>query len=262
MLVFNVFPKVNIFLKIIGTNEAKYHLLDSRFCLARGELKDTIAIKNSDFFSLKGDFDCPLHKNTIYLAVMEFQKFLESKNISTQPLKQIAIEVEKKIPCGAGLGGGSADAGSVLFYLNQRFFDLSNEELCLIAKKVGADVPFFVMQYASANVYEIGDRVEKFEEEKLEFEILTPNIHCDTKQVYCQYDKVKAKKTLLAYSYQKFAKMPSRDILKIYDRKQLNDLLVPALEFYPALKDFEQGLSDEWFFSGSGSSFFRLRKSN
>lgn len=260
MLVFDVFPKVNIFLKIIGINEAKYHLLDSRFCLARGELKDIIAIKTSDFFSLKGDFDCPLHQNTIYLAVMELQKFLESKNLSAQPLKQIAIEVEKKIPCGAGLGGGSADAGNVLFYLNQKFFNLSNEDLCFIAKRVGADVPFFVMQCASANVYEIGDKVEKFEEKNLEFEILTPNIHCNTKQVYHQYDKTKAKKTLLSYSYQKFAKMPSCDILKIYDRKQLNDLLIPALELYPALRDFEESLGDEWFFSGSGSSFFRLRK--
>lgn len=259
MLTFDVFPKINIFLKIVGLDAKGYHLLDSRFYLARGQLRDTISIRPSSFFSLKGDFDCQLHKNTIYLALVEMKKFLESKGIKTTPLNNIAIEVEKNIPTGGGLGGGSADAGGVLFHLNQRFFNLTSQELCEIGKRVGADIPFFITQYESANIYGIGEQIEFFDEEVLEFEIFTPKIFCDTKRVYSQYDK-KSIKTLLSYEYQKFSKIPSRDILKIYDRKQLNDLLLPALSIYPELKDLEKDLGDDWFFSGSGSSFFRLRK--
>ncbi|WP_104697696.1 MULTISPECIES: 4-(cytidine 5'-diphospho)-2-C-methyl-D-erythritol kinase [unclassified Helicobacter] len=259
MLIFDVFPKINIFLKIIGVDERGYHLLDSRFHLVRGGLKDTIFIKPSSFFSLKGDFGCQLHQNTIYLAVVEMKKFLESKGRKATILDNIAIEVEKNIPRGGGLGGGSADAGGVLFHLNQKFFNLTSQELCEIGKKVGADVPFFVTQYMSANVYGIGEQVEYFEEEILDFEIFVPEISCNTKMVYSEYDR-KPIKTLLSYEYQKFSKMPSKDILKIYDRKQLNDLLYPALNIYPELKNFERDLGDEWFFSGSGSSFFRLRK--
>lgn len=79
MLVFDVFPKLNIFLKIVGTNAKGYHLLDSRFVLAKGALKDSIAIKPSSFFFIKGDFDCALEKNSIYRAFMALKKFLEHK---------------------------------------------------------------------------------------------------------------------------------------------------------------------------------------
>ncbi len=259
MHILDVFPKLNIFLKIIGIDSRGYHLLDSRFCLARGGLKDCIMIKPSNFFFIKGNFDCALEDNTIYRAIMALKKFLELRGISSAPLHSIAIEVEKHIPTGAGLGGGSANAGAVLYYLNEEFFHLPLQDLYFIGRDIGADVPFFISQYVSANVYGIGDVLEEFKEEALEFEILTPKIHCETKKVYMQFDHKKQKKTLLSYSYQKFATKNSLDILKLYDRRQLNDLLSPAMQIYPQLRNFEKNLGDEWFFSGSGSSFFRLR---
>lgn len=281
MLVFDAYPKVNVFLKIIGIDARGYHLLDSRFCLARGALKDTICIKAANTFSLKGNFTCSMEDNTIYKALCSLKQYLESNGRAheAKQLENLSIEVEKNIPTGAGLGGGSSDAGALLWHLNREFFSLSVPELYEVGARVGADVCFFLSRQESANVYGVGEVIEAFEEEALEFEIYTPPIACDTKKVYEEYDRgvreaQKQKSVGLCvlnlthgaslmdgdYHYKQFAAESSKEILARGEREELNDLYVPALRAYPALKDHVLTLGKEWFFSGSGSSFFRLKE--
>ena len=281
MLVFDAYPKVNVFLKIIGIDARGYHLLDSRFCLARGALKDTICIKTANTFSLKGNFTCSMEDNTIYKALHSLKQYLESSGRAheVKKLENLSIEVEKNIPTGAGLGGGSSDAGALLWHLNEEFFSLSMSELYEVGARVGADVCFFLSRQESANVYGVGEVIEAFEEEALEFEIYTPPIACDTKKVYEEYDRgvreaQKQKSVGLCgadlihggslmdrdYHYKQFAMESSAKILARGEREELNDLYAPALRAYPALKDHALILGKEWFFSGSGSSFFRLKE--
>ena len=293
MLVFDAYPKVNVFLKIIGIDARGYHLLDSRFCLARGALKDTICIKAANTFSLKGNFTCSMEDNTIYKALRSLKQYLESNGRAheAKQLENLSIEVEKNIPTGAGLGGGSSDAGALLWHLNREFFSLSMPELYEVGARVGADVCFFLSRQESANVYGVGEVIEAFEEEALEFEIYTPPIACDTKKVYEEYDRgvreaQKQKSVGLCalnlthgaglmgadslthggslmdrdYHYKQFAAESSKEILARGEREGLNDLYTPALRAYPTLKDHALTLGKEWFFSGSGSSFFRLKE--
>ena len=276
MLVFDAYPKVNVFLKIIGIDARGYHLLDSRFCLARGALKDTICIKAANTFSLKGNFTCSMEENTIYKALHSLKQYLESSGRAheAKKLENLSIEVEKNIPTGAGLGGGSSDAGALLWHLNEEFFSLSMPELYEVGARVGADVCFFLSRQESANVYGVGEVIEAFEEEALEFEIYTPPIACDTKKVYEEYDRgVRSGVGLRGadlmhggslthgdYHYKQFAMESSAKILARGKREELNDLYAPALRAYPALKDYALTLGKEWFFSGSGSSFFRLKE--
>ena len=276
MLVFDAYPKVNVFLKIIGIDARGYHLLDSRFCLARGGLKDTICIKTADTLSLKGNFTCSMEENTIYKALRSLKQYLESSGRAheVKKLENLSIEVEKNIPTGAGLGGGSSDAGALLWHLNEEFFSLSMPELYEVGARVGADVCFFLSRQESANVYGVGEVIEAFEEEALEFEIYTPPIACDTKKVYEEYDRgVRSNVGLRGadlmhggslmdrdYHYKQFAMESSAKILARGEREELNDLYAPALRAYPALKDHALILGKEWFFSGSGSSFFRLKE--
>ncbi|MBH0228042.1 4-(cytidine 5'-diphospho)-2-C-methyl-D-erythritol kinase [Helicobacter pylori] len=258
--VFEVYPKVNIFLKILH-KEGAYHKLISRMCLVKDKLKDIISVKNALSFSLKGDFDCPLEENSLFKALQVLKNFLAQKNSSHSVIKSLdtlAIEVEKNIPTQAGLGGGSADAGGLLYHLNQ-IFDcrLSLKELYSMGSLVGADTNFFISQYKSANATSYGEVIENFEEEPLEnrLEIYAPNhVFCNTKAIYQAY------KPETCFSQAKeWLKKPSLECLKTYDRSELNDLLKPALCANPALKDIESQLSKEWFFSGSGSAFFRLK---
>lgn len=260
-MIFEAFPKINVFLKITGIDTRGYHFIDSRFCIAKGALKDVIEIKESDGFSLKGNFDCSREDNLIFKALQSLKKYLVAHNQECKILDFLCVEVQKNIPTGAGLGGGSADAAAVLVHLNQKYFGLDNLALRQIAQEVGLDSVFFVSGYDSANVHGLGEKVESFQENPLEVEILTPKIFCNTKQVYQQYDKSGNKQTGF-YQNGQFTNMGSLEILKSRDRFDLNDLLSPALMLYPELREFESSLDKEWFFSGSGSSFFRLRKEN
>ncbi len=260
MHAFEVYPKVNIFLKILH-KEGAYHKLISRMCLVKDKLKDIISVKSALSFSLKGDFDCPLEENSLFKALQILKNFLKSKNFSNSTIKSLdtlAIEVEKNIPTQAGLGGGSADAGGLLYHLNQIFdWRLSLEELYSMGSLVGADTNFFISQYKSANATSYGEVIENFEEEPLEnrLEIYVPNhVFCSTKAIYQAY------KSETCFSQAKeWLKKPSLECLKTCDRIGLNDLLKPALLTNQALRDIESELGKEWFFSGSGSAFFRLK---
>ncbi|PAF48023.1 4-(cytidine 5'-diphospho)-2-C-methyl-D-erythritol kinase [Helicobacter sp. 12S02634-8] len=259
-MIFEVFPKLNIFLKIVGFR-GSYHKIFSRFVLAQGEVKDYIAIKSGSGFSLKGDFGCEQAQNLIYRAILALKGFLDARGKDTHLLDTLHIEVQKGIPKGAGLGGGSADAGVCLQKINEMFaLGLSADALRLIGSKVGADVAFFTSGFESANVFGIGEILEKFDEKSAAFEIFVPDIFCDTRVVYAQYDMMFGKKPLPSADFLQQKNKPSIEFLSAYQREELNDLFCAALMAYPALKEIHQDLGSEWFFSGSGSSFFRLKE--
>lgn len=255
MLTFKVFPKINIFLQIIGS-DGKYHRILSRFVLVKNSVYDMVRIKRSDFFFLQGDFDCQIKDNLIYKMIMKLKKYLEIKNQDFRMLDNIAIDVEKHIPIGSGLGGGSANAGVILAKINDFFhLDLKYSELNCIASEVGADVAFFASGYESANVSGFGEILQNNDEKVPQIEIFTPDISCNTSAVYASYDAISMPRTN-SNSLQKYN---STDILKMGTRNELNDLLTPALRAYPKLASIEKDLGEEWFFSGSGASFFRLK---
>jgi len=246
------YAKVNVFLKILGTR-GNYHELSSRFVQVNS-LYDTLTFshkeKENAHFALEGDFGCPLEKNTIYKAYLLLKK--EVPKIENF-FKTHKLTVDKKIPEFAGLGGGSSDAATFLRLTNQTLsLGLSPEALASIGAKIGADVPFFVYNYTTANVSGIGEIVKPFEEEALNIQTFTPKIACDTAKVYTAFREgflkdinIKKAKTL--------EDIPSQTLLQNEDAIFLNDLFAPALSLYPKLRDYH----DNNFFSGSGSTFFR-----
>ncbi|BCZ18880.1 4-diphosphocytidyl-2-C-methyl-D-erythritol kinase IspE [Helicobacter sp. NHP19-012] len=246
-----VYPKVNVFLKVVG-KEGQYHLLHSRLCVVQN-LHDVLCVKSASKFSLKGDFGCALEQNTLYKA---WQLLKERVNPTLRPrLEQIHIEVEKHIPLGGGLGGSSANAGVFLREVNQHLeLGLSLEQLYTIGTKVGADVNFFISGFASANVSHFGEVVRGFSEPPLEVQLGTPPFECSTARVYQAFS------TFTDFN-PTWLKTPSKQLLQTHSASDLNDLLTPALECYPALKEWAQGLDKNytWFFSGSGASFFGMR---
>lgn len=267
------YPKLNIFLQILNKRTDGFHTIASRFVLARGALFDTLYIEKGNGLTIKGDFGCEMQQNTIYKAIFALKEVLtkrpNNKQTSHLPLSDMVailenlhINVEKKIPKGAGLGGGSSNAGSVINALCAHFgLALFNTEILHIAQKSGADVAFFLYRYISANVSGIGEVVEEFIEEDLRFEIFTPALHCPTPLVYKTFDEMLTQKlTQYADSTQskKLFALASTEILHTYKKENLNGLYMPALQAFPKLAQIAQDLGDEWFFSGSGSSFFRL----
>ncbi|PID47673.1 MAG: 4-(cytidine 5'-diphospho)-2-C-methyl-D-erythritol kinase [Proteobacteria bacterium] len=247
------YAKVNIFLKIVG-KRGNYHELLSRF-MRVDSLYDELILKektSKDEFELVGDFTCEYENNTIVRAY----KALKQSGFE-EPLKSFfkdkSLHVEKNIPSFAGLGGGSSDGASFLLLCNESMgLGLGKNELVNIGLKVGADVPFFIHEYKSANVKGIGDIVEEFEEDLLDFEILTPPIQCSTAEVFKNFSA----KFDLGNINKAWQNCSSKALLENFDGKSLNDLCKSAFDLYPALNDYYK---KGYFMSGSGSSMFRIK---
>jgi len=254
MIRYRAYAKVNVFLKITGMR-GEYHTLSSRFMRVQN-LFDTLWFeeKATPEFEIRGNFDCEVHSNTIYKAYKHLLAVTRSDKLSTF-FESHAVCVDKKIPSFAGLGGGSSDAATFLRMCNEELeLGLSLNELAEIASHVGADVPFFVYGYESANVSGIGEVVERFDEPLIDFEVITPDIQISTPSVY-RYYREHLYAPISAEEAARLELTPSRDILASMSPKEANDLYPSALGCYSELSEKEG-----WFFSGSGSSFFRIKE--
>ncbi len=131
--------KINWFLHIVGVRDDGYHDLETYFQFL--ELGDRMHFKVQDDYVLKG-FDFPTQDNLITKAVKALNPFA--------PGKGVAIEVEKRLPMGGGIGGGSSNAATTLLALNHLWgLNLDKAQLMEIGTSIGADVPIFVDGHAS-----------------------------------------------------------------------------------------------------------------
>ncbi|MEA3456461.1 MAG: 4-(cytidine 5'-diphospho)-2-C-methyl-D-erythritol kinase [Campylobacterota bacterium] len=254
----NAYAKVNIFLKITG-HRGGYHTLLSRF-MRVDNLYDTITFipQECESFTIEGCEDVPRDSNTIYKAYKALNAHTGDLDI-LEFFYHHKVAVTKRIPSQAGLGGGSSDAAAFMRLVNEICnLRLSIERLSEIGSTIGADLPFFVHNYPSANVSGFGEVVEPFKEEPLSLELYTPPVGCDTALVYKTFKTYYLPDIKLS-SFIGWDTLPSRELLaKIDDSALLNDLYPAALKAYPELEKYAKS---GWFFSGSGSTFFRIRSS-
>ncbi len=246
--------KVNIFLKITGHEEG-YHTLLSRFMRVE-DLYDTITFAPCECkqFTIEGCEGVPRESNTIYQAFVALNKYLDNPILIHFFLSHKVV-VEKRIPSQAGLGGGSSDAAAFMRLANEVCgLKIDTDTLAKIGSEVGADLPFFIYNYPSANVKGFGEIVQPFFEEPLALELDTPDIRCDTAVVYQTFKKYLFDQ-IDPGSFFGWENLDSRTLLKVVaDPVVLNDLYPAAMIAYPQLEELDR---KGWFFSGSGSTFFR-----
>ncbi|MDH5511017.1 MAG: 4-(cytidine 5'-diphospho)-2-C-methyl-D-erythritol kinase [Nitrospinota bacterium] len=146
--------KVNLTLKVTGRRDDGYHLLSSVF--AKVDLADTLIIAASDSEDVLVTCSHPaVPCDQTNLAARAALALRHASGVG----KGATIEIIKRIPVAAGLGGGSSNAAVALAALNKMWgVDLASEELAAIALKLGADVPFF-LGGAMAYVEGIGERI-------------------------------------------------------------------------------------------------------
>ncbi len=147
--------KVNLFLRILAREASGYHQIETLFC--RLDLADDVVVR----LAARGcALDCrgadvgPVEENLAYRAARAY-----AAARSGWP-RGFRIEIAKRIPVGAGLGGGSADAGAVLRAL--RALDpspLAEDVLLALARTLGADVPFLAIEDPLALAWGRGDRL-------------------------------------------------------------------------------------------------------
>lgn len=171
--------KVNFGLNIIGKRDDGYHLIETIF--QEVDFGDTIHLEEREAgCTIKCDHpDVP--ENEHNLCCKAYHRF---KQLYPE-LPGIHITLDKSIPVGAGLGGGSSDAAATLIGLYRLFQpDIKAEKLYSIASELGADVPFFLMG-GSAFAQGIGDDLEPIEPPVDGYILIAvPNIHISTAWAY------------------------------------------------------------------------------
>lgn len=173
------YAKVNLALKVINKREDGYHNLSTIMDLI--DLYDVIYISKCKEIKFScNDKSLENDNNLILKAIKAVKEAYPS--VSTNG---VYIKLIKNIPYGAGLGGGSSDAASVILALNKIWkLRLSFDELVQVALRVGSDVPFFLLKGLGI-LSGIGESVNCIDSEtKLYYLLVLPGYHTSTKNVY------------------------------------------------------------------------------
>lgn len=174
--------KLNLDLRIIGKLPNGYHALESIFTLI--DLHDTLCITPRD------DAQIVLHSPTPDVLpeqdlTVRAAKLLQSFSGS---LKGANIWLEKKIPMGGGLGGGSSNAATVLLVLNQLWqCGLSQQQLIDLGVQLGADVPFFIFGQ-TAFARGVGEKLQPIDIPQQYYVVVKPDVHVSTPKIFAHPD--------------------------------------------------------------------------
>ncbi len=234
--------KINLFLHITGQRADAYHTLQSVFQLL--DYYDTIYIK-------------PTH-NGVIKRTNEIKNVPENQDLCALAAYALKREtgcnlgceyyVEKHIPMGGGLGGGSSDAATVLLALNKLWnLNLSREALIKIGLGLGADVPIFIFGQ-NAWAEGIGENLTPIDLAQQIFVVLTPQAHVSTAQVFANSGLTKDTKPLKIADFSNGA---NSEIFR-------NDLEKVVCKEFPAVASTLKWLSQfgQARMSGSGASVF------
>lgn len=198
MLCLKAHAKINWTLDILGTRSDGYHLMD--MLMQSVEMHDTLWLAEADELSLENAADetgASLadnrdgmaseavtydEKNLVFRAAKCLQEYCDTR-------KGAQIRLLKRIPSGAGMGGGSADAAATLKGLNELWgLHLSQDELLKLGLSLGADVPF-MLTGGLAHVSGIGEVIEPlFPAPEIHLVMLQPCGGLSTREVFGSFD--------------------------------------------------------------------------
>ena len=244
--------KINLTLDILGKRADGFH--EVSMIMQTLELADIVELEKADAINLKisGNDSLPTdEKNLAFRAALEVQKFC-GKNFGVE------INLIKKIPSAAGLAGGSSDAAAVIRGLNILYdLNLSVDEMCEIAAKIGSDVPYCVIggTCLASGRGEILTRLDDLE--TFEVVLIKPLGEISTAWSYKTYDDNPAQFHPQNSEIIKLLKEKNYDAAF----KKFSNVLEPvAIKKIPAIETYKKFLLDSGakfaMMSGSGPTVF------
>ncbi|MDF3055605.1 MAG: 4-diphosphocytidyl-2-C-methyl-D-erythritol kinase [Gammaproteobacteria bacterium] len=229
--------KLNLFLHIVGRKPNGYHELQTVFQLL--DYFDTLTFQIHPLPEIicSQMVNIPLQQNLIYKAALCLQAH-------TGINQGAVISIQKRLPIGGGLGGGSSNAATTLLALNQLWGTaLSINELAELGTTLGADVPAFVRGY-SAWGEGIGEHLTAVALPEYWYLVITPPCHASTPHIFAQEELTRNTQ-----------RITMRDFLS---GDTHNDLQPVACKLYPEIADAIHWLSQfsAAKMTGSGASVF------
>jgi len=214
--------KINLRLEILKKREDGYH--EVRTVLQKINLFDTLLFSLTKERKISITTNHPHlstgKNNLVYQAVQSILKKSDYRG-------GVRIEIEKRIPLGAGLGGGSSNAAATLKALNQLLkMGLSKKELMEMGVGIGADVPFFILEGAAIGSG-IGERLKEIKLPGLWYVLIYPNFEVSTRWAYQNFVLTKRQ---FHFNLQTFM----RSLVEI-SRGLRNDLEEVVSEEYPQI---------------------------
>jgi 4-diphosphocytidyl-2-C-methyl-D-erythritol kinase len=243
--------KINLFLQITGKRPDGYHELFTLMCCV--DLCDTISF---GFGSEKITVSCPapnIPEDETNLAHKAASLFFNNAGIR----EGVEIFIDKKIPAGAGLGGGSSNAATVLRGLNQYYRNpFSADKLMQMGLLIGADVPFFIFQ-KPALATGIGEKLTPYNNLiPYKIVIIYPGVSVSTAEVYKNFNLG------LTNCKKRFKSYPFKDYGFNAEYHLCNDLETVSESKYPDIMAAKRVLLEHGakgaLMSGSGSAVFGL----
>lgn len=250
-MIIKAYAKINLSLDVIRRREDGYH--DLEMIMAPLEFHDTVSVEIADKDEFTWNLDTEIKgNNTIVKAVELMRKTFQLKTC-------FKIHVEKRIPMEAGLAGGSSNAAAVMSAIRTLCkCEVTIEELSLLGKQIGADVPFCIIA-KPAHVKGIGEKIEPFTmKQDYDCLLVKPQRGVSTKLAFelLDFEHCEHPNTQLV-----------KDSLMKGDFKQFtfhakNTLEQTAFQLVPEIKEIKESLLQDGFdfvlMSGSGSCLFAI----
>lgn len=245
--------KINIGLNIVSKRLDGYHNLGTIFYPI--QIKDALEIivredqENDSFFEAGLQVDAIPENNLVMKALRLMRKHYDFPTVE--------VHLLKKIPFGAGIGGGSADAAFMLKLLNQTFnLGISDKELVSLAVQLGADCPIFIYNRPmfATGIGEILEDVN-ISLKGYHLVLVKPDVHIPTKDAFANIKPEQPSDSLLD-----LIMLPIED----WKGKIINDFEASIFPKYPLIKEIKDSLYQQGALyasmTGSGSSVFGIFK--
>lgn len=237
--------KLNLFLHVTGRRDDGYHLLQSAFQLI--DLHDRLDFDLRDDGRILRRNEIPGVPAESDLAVRAAQLLRQAASARGRCVPGADIAIDKQLPMGGGIGGGSSDAATTLIALNHLWqLGFTRAELMVLGLQLGADVPFFLLG-TNAFVEGIGERLTPVATPQACFLLIHPGVSVPTPEIFRSAELTRNTKLVTMSDFSK--RLPGFG---------KNDLQAVAARAYPPVADALAWLSDfgEARMTGSGACVF------
>lgn len=252
---FKSYAKINLALEIGTKLSNNYH--EIRSIMQQVNLSDGLSFRklNENKIIINCNFNELNNQNNIcYKAALLLKNRFNIK-------EGVEINIEKNIPIGSGLAGGSGNAAVTLKAVNEMFdLSLSEGELTEIGTEIGSDVPFQIIG-GTALVESSGEKITQLNPlENINVLLITPNIEISTKWAYEEFDKINNRRE--NNRFDKILNGIENNNLNEISENLYNGFEELIFEKYPEIKKIKEDLIKNnalnALMSGSGSSVFGL----